>query len=191
MVARRGAGPDDHGVNAGKTLAGIRRVGEEILLQSAQARPPQWVSPHVLISSFRYPRRETAGESLRAGEPVAAGFVGQLAGKAPQERNDLVHLRIREVCIKLDLGHDPDGRRQGVDCAVVKIRGRLCDVAQARNLEPVEVGWIVRHPEAALVDILAAGRLPVVGEHTELPEPESAQGRPFVALDTAGVDERS
>jgi hypothetical protein len=70
-------------------------------------------------------------------------FLGHRTGQAAKKGDDLVDVAIVEVDVELDLRHDADSLRQCVDRAIVKIRGRHCDVPQSGNFELVQVGVIL------------------------------------------------
>src|SRR5262245_35963828 len=75
------------------------------------------------------------------------------------------------------------------DRAVVKVGSCVRYVAQQRNAKDVGIGGVVGDSDAAIVNLGAASRLPILLDDSEFCEPAASDTDAIVAFGTADFDE--
>src|SRR5438128_1669003 len=111
------------------------------------------------------------------------------SGKRAEKRHDLADLDIRERDAQLNTAHHFHRFVERRHRPIVEIRRRHCYVPETWNLEDVEIRRVLGESEAALVNLPAPRRFPVLFRHSELLKHLTPDTRPVVAGSATAADE--
>ena len=147
--------------------------------------PPPGVSGRRLEAGASGCRFEAGGGEHRGTLKTRRKRSGQTA----QKRDDFSHFIVRKRGSQLHPAHDADGLGKRGNRPVVEVWRSHGRVAKARNLEDIQVRFVLGDVEPPLVDLVAASRLPLVLDNPKLAKFRPANQCVMMALRTANFEE--